>query len=192
MEDCFCATTGKKFFVLFWYCNSLPKNLYNNTGMKNLFLENYLRFKDKIYNYFWYRVNFSESIAEDLTQEVFLKAFDKFDTFDQEKSFQAWIYAIAKNHLKNFYRVQGREVSLEGAAQLPVDTMSKIDAKMEWERILDKINSLPDKYREVLLLRHIDGLLNDEIADFLGLSEGVVRTRICRALKIIKEESINI
>ncbi len=61
------------------------------------FIKKYKKYKDKIYNYFWYRVNFNEEIAEDLCSEAFLRAFDKFDVFDKEREFQPWIYAIAKN-----------------------------------------------------------------------------------------------
>jgi RNA polymerase sigma-70 factor, ECF subfamily len=158
--------------------------------MTKVFLKNYKIYKDKIYNYFWYRLDFNQAIAEDMTQEVFLKAFDKFDTFDRDKPFQSWIYMIAKNHLKNYYRVQGREVGYKDyESRLTTDTVTMIDIKMEWEQVLEKIKALPNKYSEVLLLRYVDGLSNDEISELLCVEKGAIRTRISRALKIIKETS---
>lgn len=158
--------------------------------MAKEFLENYEKYKDKIYNYLLFRLDFNRAIAEDLTQEVFLKAFENYDTYDSDRPFQAWIYAIAKNHLKNYYRIQGREVdSKEYSDKLMFDMLSEVHAKLEWENVVCKIRALPDKYAEVLLLRFIDGLDNNEIAETLGIEEGAVRTRISRALKTINEKS---
>lgn len=158
--------------------------------MTKVFLKNYEKYKDKIYSYFWYRLNFNQAIAEDMTQEVFLKAFDKFDSYDTERPFQAWIYMIAKNHLKNYYRIQGREVGYDNyESRLSTDTVSKLDSKMEWEQVVEKIKALPDKYSEVLLLRFVDGLSNGEISEVLCAEEGAIRTRISRALQAIKEVS---
>ena len=78
-----------------------------------VFLRYYNEYKDKIYTFFLYRVNFNCEQAEDLTADVFLKAFRKFDTFDRARSFQAWIYTIARNHLYNYYRQAGRELELK-------------------------------------------------------------------------------
>jgi len=100
------------------------------------FTRNYNKYKDKIYNFFWYRINFNQSQAEDLTQEVFLKAFKAFNDFDKNKSFQAWIYAIAKNHLKNHWRVAGREVDISEAEAIGISQVGQIEAKEDVRQIL--------------------------------------------------------
>jgi RNA polymerase sigma-70 factor, ECF subfamily len=160
---------------------------YNIMGNRTEFLAYYRDFKDKIYNYFWYRLNFDRAIAEDLTSEVFLKALEHFEDFDQARSFQAWIYAIAHNHLLNFYRSAGREVSIESAAELGRFEHKKIEAKIELERVLAAVVNLPEYCREVIILRFVDGLENAEIAACLNKEEGAVRVQISRALAMLKE-----
>jgi len=156
-------------------------------GNKDEFLAYYQDFKDKIFNYFWYRVNFDRPMAEDLTSEVFMKALEHFEDFDRGRSFQAWIYAIAHNHLLNHYRQGGREVAIDNAEKLGRDEAGVIEAKLELERVWLVVRTLPEYCREVLILRHIDGLSNTEIAICLGKEEGAVRVQISRALALLKE-----
>ncbi len=155
------------------------------------FLEYYHAFKDKIHTYFWYRVNFDQTTAEDLTSEVFIKAFRHFDTFDRERSFQAWIYKIAKNHLLNWYRVAGRELALEHAETVGHNPKTRTEAALELEQVIGEMQRLDDYHREVLLLRFVDGLDNNEIASLLDKDEGAVRTQISRALKKLREQLLN-
>jgi RNA polymerase sigma factor (sigma-70 family) len=156
--------------------------------INKIFLQNYAEYKDKIFAYFLYRVNFNRVIAEDLTSEVFLKALENFPDFDQTRPFQAWIYTIAANHLKNYYRICNREVSLEAADGKTEEIKDCLDAKLELERVMDAIMTLDDYYREVLLLRFVDGLGNAEIADLLDKEEGAVRAQISRALAALREK----
>lgn len=152
------------------------------------FLEYYNSYKDKIFNYFWYRVNFNRSLAEDLTSEVFIKALASFDRFDVNGSFQAWIYTIARNHFINYCRTAYRETDLENAGNLKTDYLKNIEDSLELEAVIIEINKL-DKYcREVLLYKFVDGLDNKEIACLLNKEEGAVRTQISRALAQLREK----
>jgi len=146
----------------------------------------YNQYKDKIFNYFWYRVNFNRTLAEDLTSEVFIKAFKNFTDFDQSRSFQSWIYAIGKNHLMNHYRVADREVNLEAVEEKKVDEFRNIENRLEIERILSEVGKMDEYHREVLLYRFADGLDNREIAEILSKDEGAVRTQISRALEVLR------
>lgn len=159
---------------------------------KQDFLSYYNLYKDKIYNYFWYRLEFKRDLAEDLTSEVFIKALTSFDRFDPAGSFQAWIYTIARNHFLNYCRTSSREVPLEKAVSIKADCLEKIEFGMEMEKVIIAINELDEYSREVLLLKFVDNFDNKEIARVLGKEEGAVRTQISRALvnlrKIIKYE----
>jgi RNA polymerase sigma-70 factor, ECF subfamily len=156
--------------------------------MSGSFLGHYSAYKDKIYNYFWYRLNFNRELAEDMTSEVFLKAFDKYHTYDQTRPFQSWIYAIAHNHLLNHYRVAGRETPLlPDQHDRGDDSVRLLDISLELEKAIAKIRCMDKTYGEVLLLRFADGLDNREIAEFLGLEEGAVRTRVSRGMKMLKK-----
>ncbi len=155
--------------------------------MANNFLKYYKAYKDKIYNYFWYRVNFDRPLAEDLTAEVFLKALENFSGFDQNRPFQPWIFTLARNHLINYYRRAKREVPLGNCENLNRDELPKIQARLEVERIIKKIKQLEPYHQEVLLLKYVDGLANGEIALVLEKEEGAVRTQLSRALNQLRE-----
>lgn len=146
------------------------------------FTEYYNQYKNKIFVYFLYRVNFNNEVAEDLTSEVFLKALDAFDSFDEDRSFQSWIFTIAHNHLVNYYKRAQRE-TYELKDNQAVDSHEKmVSLRYELQVILEQINKMEENDKEVLLLRFVDNMNNTEIADLLGKSEGSIRTRISRAL----------
>lgn len=154
---------------------------------KTNFTEYYNQYKDKIFNYFWYRVNFNRGLAEDLTSEAFIKALKNFSDFDQSRSFQSWMYAIAKNHLLNYYRTAARETDLSLLENFGVNELKKIESRLELERTFALMREMPEYHREVLLLRFSDGLSNQEIAEVLGKDEGAVRTQISRALEELRK-----
>ena len=147
----------------------------------------YRQYKDKIYTYLYYRVNFNRDLAEDLCSEVFIKAFDNFIGFDEGRSFAAWIYTIARHHLINHYRLAGREVSLETVAEPAYQPVDRLHLGLECERLIEAIGELKPYYRDVLLLRYVDGLENSEIAEILDKDEGAVRTQISRAHEALRE-----
>ncbi len=155
--------------------------------MANNFLKYYQDYKDKIFNYFWYRVNFDRPLAEDLTAEIFLKALDNFSSFDQDRPFQPWIFTLARNRLINYYRQANREVPLENCKSLNFNEWPKIQAKIEVDRLIKKIKQLEPYHQEVLLLKYVDGLANNEIAQVLEKEEGAVRTQLSRALNQLRE-----
>jgi len=158
------------------------------TNADKMFLEHYEKYKDKIFNYFWYRVNFNRATAEDLTSEVFLKAFEKFDRYDQRRPFQPWIFAIAHNHLVNFYKISGRQTPLENL--LPVFEAKEEDPNihLDAEIVIKEINDLPDYQKDVLIMRYVNGLSNQEIAEALDKDESAIRVAIHRALNLLKEK----
>lgn len=155
---------------------------------EKLFLSYYQEFKDKIFNYIWYRVNHNRCLAEDLTSEIFIKALDKFDTFNKDRPFQSWIYKIAKNHLLNHYRSANREVDLSCARNVIDDCSESVELNIEAQDILDKINKLDTYQKDVLLMRYVDQLSNKEIAEILNKNEGAIRTQISRALASLKKD----
>jgi RNA polymerase sigma factor (sigma-70 family) len=151
------------------------------------FIQNYEKYKDKIYTFIMYRVNFNRAIAEDLSSEIFIKAFKNFEGFDRDKPFGAWIYAIARNHLANHYRSQKFDTDLEKAVNLSVDMRRQMEINSELEEVMEKIQRLDSYSKDVLLLRYVDGLENNEIAEILGKDEGTIRTQLSRALKKLRE-----
>ncbi|MEK7098093.1 MAG: sigma-70 family RNA polymerase sigma factor [Patescibacteria group bacterium] len=143
------------------------------------YIKLYFKFKDKIYSYFWYRTGGKAEIAEDLTQEVFLKAWKEFSNYSQDKPFQAWIYKIAHNHLVDYYRASRPEVDIEKAKK----HCGEKDVYPELWLMLDQ---LPEKEKNILVLKYLHGFNYREIGEMIAQSEGSVRVSAYRALKKLK------
>lgn len=141
-----------------------------------VFLGHYLKFKDKIYSYFWYRTGMRRELAEDLTSDVFLKAWQKFETFDQSRSFQAWVYRIAHNHLVDHYRLRRLEIDIDELHDLGAED------RRSWE-VWQLLEKLPDDDKEVISLKYLQGFSYKEIAEMLSKTEEAVRVMAHRALK---------
>lgn len=155
-------------------------------GDQALFTQNYHQFKDKIFNYFWYRVNFNRELAEDLTSEVFIKAMKNFTSFKVSQSFQAWIFTIAHNHLVDHYKKKKRDVSLEDILEMADGDKKAIENKVFVKEVIVEIERLPDYYQEVVTLKYINGLTTKEMSEILEKEEGAIRTALSRAVKELK------
>ncbi len=165
------------------------------SAIETAFLGYYQQYRNKIYTYLFYRVGFHCEIAEDLAQDVFVKAFDHFQNFDESKGgFQAWIYRIAHNHLVNYYRDSKRVESLENAFKLAdlTDIVGEVSDRLEAERILATMALLTTDDRELLFLHFRQELGNKQLATVLNKPEGAVRTALSRAKANLRQIYIKI
>ena len=143
--------------------------------------------------------------AFDVSQEAFLKAWHHIGEFDGKCSFSSWLYRITKNaaydHLRSAKRrgtVQLETTDDDGeSAQLEIPDESETTRpesavlKAEEKTILyDAIETLDDEHREILLMRDIEEMTYDEIAETLGLELGTVKSRLFRARKALRDELI--
>lgn len=146
------------------------------------FLPYYEAYRDRITTYFWYRTGFQRDVAEDCTQEVFVKAYQAFASFDARRSFGPWIYRIAHNHLVNHYRAQRPTIPLEEVIDGALTTApADIDRRLELQRVITGMRALDTADRELLLLRYVDDCSYDAIAAILGRRAGAVRVATLRA-----------
>jgi RNA polymerase sigma-70 factor (ECF subfamily) len=130
------------------------------------------------------------SEAEDLTQEVFVKAFARLGTYDTTRRFASWVFKIAHNHtIDHLRRVRPDTLSLDAGehAELPAAAIASPQELVERAEMADDLDRavqrLRVEYREVILLRYQEDLPQDEIADVLGVPEGTVKTYLHRARK---------
>jgi RNA polymerase sigma-70 factor (ECF subfamily) len=122
--------------------------------------------------------------ADDLVQDVFLTAYRKIDTLRDAASFGPWIGMIARNRAMDFHRTRRETEDLsEEIAHAP---SSEEDA--EARRALEAIRSLPEAYRETLVLRLVEGLTGPEIAERTGLTPASVRVNLHRGMKLLREK----
>ena len=127
--------------------------------------------------------------AEDLTQEIFLKVFRALDTFDRRANFQTWLISISRNLCIDHYRsvrkereivdrhVDAADLSPAARGPDPLSTLQRLDRRALLRRAMLE---LPTTLREAVLLRDIQELSYQEIAQRLKLPEGTVKSRINR------------
>jgi len=139
--------------------------------------------------------------VEDLTQEAFIKAFTSLDRFDNQYSFSTWLYKIATNNSIDYIRKKklqtfsiNKPVESEEndySFELP-DTEPEPDQELissQRKKMLDEaMNSLPPKYRQVILMRHVDEKEYQEIAKALKLPLGTIKAHIFRARELLYKQ----
>jgi RNA polymerase sigma-70 factor, ECF subfamily len=133
--------------------------------------------------------------ADDLAQEVFLKAYLALPKFHGRSEFGTWLYRISINHIRDYLRKKSRakEVPLDDVRELAFSDKEQTD-RAEQERDAEArrtlvqrfVQGLPEKYRVILTLRDIQGLAYEEIARILRLSPGTVDSRLHRARRMLR------
>ena len=156
------------------------------------------RYKDRLYNFVLRFVGDQET-AEDIVQETFLRAYRNRGSFQAIAKFSTWIYTIAGNLAKSELRRRRRWRFLSLGSQdergttfeLP-DESARPDKATETAlaemRIEDAIARLPERYREAVILRDVEGLDYEEIAQIIGCPLGTVKSRINRGRLRLQEE----
>jgi len=158
------------------------------------------KYHDAIFN-FIYRMVRDRQQVEDLTQEAFIKAFGSLRNFNNEFAFSTWLYKIATNNSIDFIRKRKLQMysidkpiearDSEYAFELPDETYEADRDVMTQQRatlLREAINSLPEKYRKVILLRHVDERSYEEIARDLKLPIGTVKAHIFRARELLYKQ----
>lgn len=165
------------------------------------------RFGSRVYR-LAHGITRNEADAEEVTQDVFLNLFRKIDSFEGRSALGTWIYRVAANQA--LIKRRGKRFELEVALEEQLPTFladghregDRAWVLADWSRtpeeellageaqaVLDRaIESLPDHYRAVLMLRDVEGLPNDEVAEALGESVATVKSRLHRARMALREQ----
>ncbi|MHB9040860.1 MAG: sigma-70 family RNA polymerase sigma factor [Melioribacteraceae bacterium] len=179
------------------------RTIINNLNDKEL-QNRYIEFEkeaiphmDAIYNYAL-RMTGDEDDADDLVQETFMKAFRFFDKFEKGTNCKAWLFRIMKNSFINDYRKNTKEPNkvdyddvqnfYENIKSDEVETKHyELDAFSDLldDDISEAIEKLPEDFRTVIILNDIEGFTYEEIADFVDIPVGTVRSRLHRARKML-------
>lgn len=157
---------------------------------KDRFRQFYEHHFPKIFRFVFFRVGGSREVAEDLTSEIFIKAFNAFDRYDETRSQSSWIFTIARNHLANYYRSAGREVTDENFESLPVaadDLEERVAAGEEEAVLLRAIGQLRPKDAVLIRMKYLDGLSYEEMAANLSRERGALKVATFRAMQELKK-----
>ena len=142
-----------------------------------------------------------ESVADDLTQEAFIKAFASLKNFNEEFAFSTWLYKIATNNCIDFIRKRKLQMysidkpieskDSDYVFELPDDSYEADKELISDQRAVllrQAIDQLPEKYRQVIMLRHSDEQSYEEIAAALKLPIGTVKAHIFRARELLYKQ----
>lgn len=135
-----------------------------------------------------------KTIAEDLTQDIFVKCYKSFDTFNGKSKLRTWLWRIAINHCKDFLRswynknvvITDDDVMSNNGTQMGLVEETVVQ-KEEDDQLIQAIMMLPIKYREVIYLFYYEELPIKEIAVVTDTGDNTVKTRLRRAKELLKE-----
>ena len=120
--------------------------------------------------------------VDDLVQDVFLVAFKRLSTLREAEAFGGWLAMITRNRAVDFHR-RKRETET-----LPENLAQRRSVDREAAEALRLIRTLPDAYRETLVLRLVEGMTGPEIAERTGLTPASVRVNLHRGMKLLREK----
>lgn len=149
-------------------------------GDSSAFERLYARYAPIVHGLLLARTNAND--VEDLVQEVFLTAWRRLDDLRDPAAFGGWVATIARHRAVDVHRRRTADV------ELPPDLATRANApeSMEARVALDAIRSLPEAYRDTLMLRLVEGLSGPEIAQRTGLTAASVRVNLHRGMKLLR------
>ena len=149
----------------------------------------YRKYFQDIYNYFWYRVSHDVDVAEDLTQDTFLRAFQALARYqDFGHSYVTYLLKIAHNVLVNHYRAQ-RSVPSDTLDMIPDAIIPDVEERDRLERLWWAIQDLRPIERDIVYLHYRRGYKLREIASITGKSENAIKLQLSRARKRLLQDS---
>ena len=132
------------------------------------------------------------SLAEDLAQDVFLRAYRALPRFRPDKKFKPWLMTITANRIRDYFKVRNRRSEIGWDFDITMETdqsdaLDRVMARQTLGRVRAGISEMPSEVQEVLRLRFMLRLDYEDIADALEMPIGTVKSRISRARNVLKE-----
>lgn len=167
--------------------------LASKGGDQDAFAQLVQRYQRRIFNLV-YRMLQQYEEANEITQETFLAAWQGLPSFRGEARFATWLYRIAYNCALKQLETRKRDRALQAAlqAEQALDSSAdrasaQIDAHEQQALVQEHLSHLPAKYRIVLILRHLQDMTYEEMAEILTMPVGTIKTHLFRARNLLKE-----
>ena len=176
------------FYLLF--PPSCMATTINSAELEQTFLAAYDEYSDAIFRHCYFRV-FDRERGKDLMQEVFMRAWQYLNKGEEVQNMRAFLYRIANNLIIDESRKK-REASLdrmqEEGFDPGIDETEKMQNRIEHGRVVQELKQMDDGYRDILVMRYMNGLSPSEIAEVTGESANTVSVRIYRGLKQLRSQ----
>lgn len=150
----------------------------------------FILLNEPIFRYVYMRCGYNREVAEDITQDIFIKAWEKRKQFNQKKStLKNWIYIITRNYIIDFYRKKKRIINgyNDDIQEFISEQSNSPDDEIMIETIIKSLDKLKEQEKEVIVLRYIQGLEIDEIAQIINKNYNATKVMIHRAIKKLQE-----
>nr|WP_246569977.1 sigma-70 family RNA polymerase sigma factor [Lentibacillus saliphilus] len=136
-----------------------------------------------------------QDVAEDLTQEIFIKCYNALHTFKGTSTIRTWLWRIAINHCKDYLKSWYNRNVFTSEHDEVFDTADAHNERVEEtvlqkdadEQLIASVLDLPIKYREVIYLFYFEELPIKEMAHVIGAKENTIKTRLKRAKELLKD-----
>lgn len=141
---------------------------------------------DHVFRFVLFRVAQDRERAKDLTQEIFLKAYQAFERYEPERGARAWIFTIARNHVYNAYATQKDTTSLEDVeGHLPFqgNQVDHVLSNEDSRALFTALSKLPEAEAELIRQKYLEGWSFEDLSKSLGKSAGALRIQAMRSLK---------
>jgi RNA polymerase sigma-70 factor, ECF subfamily len=168
------------------------------SGDIEAFAEIIKNYQNKVYRYVYSKVfNYDEAL--DITQEIFMMTMEALKSFRKESKFSTWLFSIMVNYCKNYKKKTSRysyvalrrtQGSEEFELSIPDDRQNPEQDVIDNDSlriIKEELFKLPDDYKDILVLRDIEGLSYNEVVRILGINLSNVKVRIHRGRELLKK-----
>lgn len=174
--------------------------MYTNEKDIDAFRRVYVNYKDTIIKIVERYSNINNYVAEELTQEVFIKLYNHFDTYDEDYLLQ-WLVVTAKNEAKNYLRDKSKEVpngnieeiidaydGLPGADEEALENIEREGKVREGRYLMDKLYQVNERWFEAMTMTYCDEMKQQDVAEKLGVSIEVLHSVLYRARKWVRDK----
>jgi RNA polymerase sigma-70 factor (ECF subfamily) len=156
---------------------------------KTEFLAFYQAHVERIYKFVYFRVGGRREVAEDLVQDIFMKAFEAFERYDVQKSVSAWIFTIARNTVINYHAKRKADVTLEEIESAPIvsaDARKEELLRDDERHLLDALAKLDSEEARLIRMKHLEGWSYEDLAEVFDKTPGTLRVQASRIVKKLR------
>lgn len=162
------------------------------TGSDTAFEELYRRYARRLKGFFFLQLGGDEELAADATHDVFLRAYEARDRYQEGRRVDTWLFTIAYNICRNHYRSNAYEAQLLATLDAEPITNQQIEVQLDQtaldEALTQVLDELPAPLHQIFSLHYQEELTIPQIAEIVGVPEGTIKSRLHKTMNIIRKK----
>ena len=165
------------------------------TGSDTAFEELYRRYARRLKGFFFMQLGGDEELAADATHDVFLRAYEARERYQEGRKVDTWLFTIAYNICRNHYRSNAYEAQLMASLDAEPVTDQQIEVELDAalldEALAQVLSELPAPLHQLFSLHYQEELTIPQIAEIVGIAEGTVKSRLHKTMNMIRNKLKN-